>query len=89
MYIYITYVQGATSHYITSEDEVQQALEVGGQARATAETFMNQVCLLELQIVFSLYRMCSIYVGCVLYIQHVSAGATGETFMKQSPMSSL
>ena len=48
VYIYITYVQGATSHYITSEDEVQQALEVGGQARATAETFMNQVCLLEL-----------------------------------------
>eukprot|EP00802_Teleaulax_amphioxeia_P006460 Tamp_06464.p1 GENE.Tamp_06464~~Tamp_06464.p1 ORF type:complete len:743 (+),score=212.59 Tamp_06464:41-2230(+) len=36
------YVEGATSHYITSEDEVQQALEIGGQARATAETFMNQ-----------------------------------------------
>jgi hypothetical protein len=43
---YILYVQGATSHYITSEDEVQQALEVGGQARATAETFMNQECVL-------------------------------------------
>eukprot|EP00277_Geminigera_cryophila_P020444 CAMPEP_0179490294 /NCGR_PEP_ID=MMETSP0799-20121207/65373_1 /TAXON_ID=46947 /ORGANISM="Geminigera cryophila, Strain CCMP2564" /LENGTH=398 /DNA_ID=CAMNT_0021306459 /DNA_START=165 /DNA_END=1358 /DNA_ORIENTATION=- len=36
------YVEGASSHYITSELEVQQALEAGASSRSTAETFMNQ-----------------------------------------------
>uniref|UniRef100_A0A7S0HXP6 Kinesin-like protein n=1 Tax=Hanusia phi TaxID=3032 RepID=A0A7S0HXP6_9CRYP len=36
------YVEGATSHYITTEMEVQQALEAGASSRATAETLMNQ-----------------------------------------------
>eukprot|EP00286_Rhodomonas_abbreviata_P022339 CAMPEP_0181297716 /NCGR_PEP_ID=MMETSP1101-20121128/5394_1 /TAXON_ID=46948 /ORGANISM="Rhodomonas abbreviata, Strain Caron Lab Isolate" /LENGTH=396 /DNA_ID=CAMNT_0023402683 /DNA_START=162 /DNA_END=1348 /DNA_ORIENTATION=- len=36
------YVEGATSHYITTELEVQQLLELGASSRATAETFMNQ-----------------------------------------------
>lgn len=36
------YVEGASSHYITTELEVQQLLELGASSRATAETFMNQ-----------------------------------------------